>query len=65
MILQGFSLGSAAEVLNDDAGDDDAGDEDDGIEEGLWFGDGYDFGAGREAGLCEGLFKGIPCECLS
>jgi hypothetical protein len=45
MTLQGFSLGSAAEVL-----DEDAGEEHDGIEESFGFGDGYDFAAtAREA----------------
>jgi hypothetical protein len=46
MILQGFSFGSAAEVL-----DGEACEENDGIEEGFGFGDGYYFraAAGREA----------------
>ena len=55
MTLQGFSFGSVAEVLNDNAGK-----ESDGMEVGFGFGGGYDFCAGSEAGLCEGLFKGIP-----
>jgi hypothetical protein len=38
MILVGFSFGSAAKVL-----DDDAGEERDGVEVGFGFGDGYDF----------------------
>ena len=37
MTLQGFSFGSAAEVL-----DDEAGEEGDGVEVGFGFGDGYD-----------------------
>jgi hypothetical protein len=40
MILQGFLLGSAADVL-----DDEAGEENDGIEEGFGLRDGYDFAA--------------------
>ena len=45
MILVGFSFGSAAEVL-----DDDAGEEGDGVEVGFGFRDGYDLAAAaREA----------------
>ena len=45
MTLQGFSFGSAAEIL-----DDDAGEEGYGVEVGFGFGDGYDLGAStREA----------------
>ena len=42
--------------------DGEASEENGGVEEGIGFGDGYDFGAGSEAGLCEGLFRGIPDE---
>jgi len=40
MTLQGFSFGSAAEIL-----DDEAGEEGGGVEVGFGFGDGYDLGA--------------------
>jgi hypothetical protein len=40
LTLRRFSFGSAAEVL-----DDDAGEEGGGVEVGFGFGDGYDFGA--------------------
>ena len=53
MTLQGLSLGSAADVL-----DHEAGEEGDGVEVGFGFGDGYDFGAA--AG--EGLLESTPCE---
>ena len=59
MILVGFSFGSAAEVL-----DDDAGEEGDGVEVGFGFGDGYDFCA-SEAGLTEGIFKGVSDEATT
>ena len=50
MILQGFSLGSAAEVL-----DGEACEENDGIEEGFGFGDGYDFCATAAEALVEAI----------
>ena len=56
MTLQGFSFGSAAEML-----DDDAGEESDGGDVGFGFGDGYDLVA-FEAGFGEGLCKGITNE---
>ena len=48
LTLQGFSFGSAAEVL-----DDDAGKEGDGVEVGFGFGDGSDLGSGA----CESSLK--------
>ena len=59
MILVGFSFGSAAEVL-----DDDAREEGDGVEIGFSFGDGYNFCA-SEAGLTEGIFKGVSDEATT
>ena len=59
MTLRGFSFGSAAEVL-----DDDAREEGDGVEVGFGFGDGYDFGA-RKAGVAEGVFKGVSDEATT
>jgi hypothetical protein len=59
MTLQSFSFGSAAEVL-----DDDAGEKGNGVEVGFGFGDGYDFCA-SEAGLAEGIFKGVSYETAS
>jgi hypothetical protein len=59
MTLQRFEFGSAAEVL-----DDDAGEEGDGVEVGFGFGDGYDFCA-SEAGLTEGIFKGVSDEATT
>ena len=56
MTLQGFSFGSAAEILEDKAGE-----EGDGGEVGFGFGDGYDLVA-IEAGFVEGLRKGVPDE---
>ena len=56
MTLQGFSFGSAAEILEDKAGE-----EGDGGEVGFGFGDGYDLVA-FEAGFVEGLRKGVPDE---
>jgi len=58
MTLQGFSFGSAAEVL-----DGDASEEDDGIEEGFGFGDGYDFCA--SAGTHEVLPEAFSDEAVS
>ena len=55
MILQRFSFGSAAEEL-----DDDAGEEGDGVEVGFGFGDGYDFGAAA----CESSLKPAPMEVV-
>ncbi len=46
--LQALSLGSVAEVL-----DDEAGEEGDGVEVGFGFGDGYDFGAAAAEALLE------------
>ena len=46
-LYPGFSIGSATEVL-----DEDAGEEGEGVEVGFGFGDGYDLAA-FEAGLCE------------
>jgi hypothetical protein len=57
MILVGFSLGSAAEVL-----DDDAREEGDGVEVGFGFRDGYDLAAtAREATE----FKSAPNEAVA
>jgi len=58
-MTQRFSFGSAAEVL-----DDDADEEGDGVEVGFGFGDGYDFCA-SEAGLTEGIFKGVSDEATT
>ena len=58
LTLPGFSLGSAAEVL-----DDDASEEGDGVEVGFGFGDGYDFGAA--AGTGEALFKSVSDEATA
>ena len=60
MLLQGFTLGSAAEVL-----DDAAGEEDDGVEVGFGFGDGYDLGASSKAGLNKRPLKGVSYETAS
>ena len=66
MTLQGFAFGSAADVLDDDAGEEalavageadlvegDAEEEGDGGDVGFGFGDGYDFGAAA----CESSLK--------
>ena len=58
MTLQGFSFGSAAEVL-----DDYACEENDGIEEGFGFGDGYNFGAAARRKVIHS--KGISDEAVS
>ena len=59
LTLPGFSIGSATEVL-----DEDAGEEGEGVEVGFGFGDGYDLAA-FEAGLCEGLLEGVSDEAVS
>ena len=56
MILVGFSFGSAAKVL-----DDDAGEERDGVEVGFGFGDGYDFAI--VGSTCD--LEGVPNETAS
>ncbi len=60
MTLRRFSFGSATEVISGATGEQaDCG------EVGFGFADGYDFGAGSKAGLCEGPFKGIPDEAYT
>ena len=74
MTLQGFAFGSAADVLDDDAGEEalavageadlvegEAEEEHDGGDDGFGFGDGYDFVA-HETGFAEGLRKGVSYE---